>query len=124
MGEEGYTGHNIPKTYPLITSTIVAMIGAMNISISITHLVFTYPFKFHYIPPSFPSAVCLVVVLVENPIIIVFLTISNGCVMFKFLSPSEGTSVVNGGFWNLMVMLCFYINLRQFAENDLTDPPF
>ena len=35
MGEEGYTGHNIPKTYPLITSTIVAMIGAVNISISI-----------------------------------------------------------------------------------------
>ena len=47
--EEGYTGHNIPKTYPLITSAIVAMIGAMYISISITHLVFTYPFKFHYL---------------------------------------------------------------------------
>lgn len=61
--------------------------------------------------------------LVENPIIIVFLTISNGCVMFKFLSPSEGTSVVNGGFWNLMVMLCFYIKLRQFAEDDQTDIP-
>ena len=49
VGEEGYTGHNITKTYPLITSTIVAMIGAVNISISIAHLVFTYPFKFHYL---------------------------------------------------------------------------
>ena len=55
---------------------------------------------------------------------IVFLIVSYGCVMFKFLSPSEGTSVVKGGFWNLRVMLCFYINLRQFAENDLTDTPF
>ena len=65
MGEEGYTGHNIPKTYPLITSAIVAMIGAMNISISITHLVFTYPLKVP-LPLSFPSAVRFVVVLVEN----------------------------------------------------------
>ena len=53
-----------------------------------------------------------------------FLTVSYGSVIFKFLSPSEGTSVVNGDFWKLRVMLCLYINLRQFAENDLTDTPF
>lgn len=54
---------------------------------------------------------------------IVFLIVSYGSVIFKFLSPSEGTSVVNEGFWNLMVMLCFYIKLRQFAEDDQTDIP-
>ena len=53
-----------------------------------------------------------------------FLTVSNVSVIFKFLSPSEGTSVVNGGFWNPRVVLCFYMNLRQFAENDLTDTLF
>ena len=52
MGEGGRGGlhptqHSQNLSFKM--STTVAIIGAMYISISITHLVFTYPFKFHYL---------------------------------------------------------------------------